>query len=352
LLFEDGQRGIHKIDVRTAREILCQRGVRLVFLNACETGRGGTTDFNRGVAPALIAGGVPAVVANQFKVLDQSATEFSQHFYWALANGQTIGTAAREGRIAVNYSIAGENIDWAVPVVYARDPEGRICERREITREMLSAPLISMTARKILRTHHKKVAVWDVNHTLPRLSSTLATMNAAQRWFGFHLVDLSTPFGAWQRYKRSSLQLNANVTAERLRHKPLELGSDILLCVTEYPIMYEYEDEIETDLDVWWPAPDEDVNIVIISSSMPGFPRTGIESSRIVANVVVQGLSGLLARVPCHKRGPKSCPLYTDPERSIKRATARLEFDRACLKELRNTIGDDLSALQALLKVF
>ena len=34
----------------------------------------------------------------------------------------TIGQAAREARIAVNYSLQGEMIDWAVPVVYARDP--------------------------------------------------------------------------------------------------------------------------------------------------------------------------------------------------------------------------------------
>ena len=47
---------------------MCRRGLRLVFLNACETGRGGRVDWNRGVAPALVAAGLPAVVANQYAV--------------------------------------------------------------------------------------------------------------------------------------------------------------------------------------------------------------------------------------------------------------------------------------------
>jgi len=89
------------------QQIVCRRNVRLVFLNACETGQGGKTDFNRGVAPSLVAGGVPAVVGNQFSVLDVSATAFAKHFYWVLAHGRSLGEAAREARISVNYSISG-----------------------------------------------------------------------------------------------------------------------------------------------------------------------------------------------------------------------------------------------------
>jgi CHAT domain len=131
LVFEDEKGAMLNVGTRNACEILCRRGIRLVFLNACETGRGearGTprqkADFNRGIAPALVANGVPAVVANQFSVRDDAATEFSQHFYWSLAQGATFGSAAREARIAVNYSTSHDTIDWAVPVVYARDPEG------------------------------------------------------------------------------------------------------------------------------------------------------------------------------------------------------------------------------------
>jgi CHAT domain-containing protein len=121
LLLVDGRgRGTWVESSRLLR-ILGGRGLRLVVLNACETGRGGRTDFLRGVAPALLAGGIPAVVANQYKVLDSSATAFARHLYWSLARGHALGAAAREARVAVSYAKGGDPMDWAVPVLYARD---------------------------------------------------------------------------------------------------------------------------------------------------------------------------------------------------------------------------------------
>ncbi|HEX7614973.1 MAG TPA: CHAT domain-containing protein [Thermoanaerobaculia bacterium] len=109
------------VDTDRVLRLFSGRGLKLVFLNACETGRGGRTDFLRGVAPALLAGGVPAVLANQYKVLDSSATAFARHLYWGLAKGRTLGAAAREARVAVSYAKGAEPMDWAVPVLYARD---------------------------------------------------------------------------------------------------------------------------------------------------------------------------------------------------------------------------------------
>jgi hypothetical protein len=109
------------VDTDRVLRLLAGRGLKLVVLNACETGRGGRTDFLRGVAPALLAGGVPAVLANQYKVLDSSATAFARHLYWALAKGHNLGEAAREARVAVSYAKGAEPMDWAVPVLYARD---------------------------------------------------------------------------------------------------------------------------------------------------------------------------------------------------------------------------------------
>jgi CHAT domain len=109
------------MDTDRVLRLFSGRGLKLVFLNACETGRGGRTDFLRGIAPALLAGGVPAVLANQYKVLDSSATAFARHLYWGLARGHTLGAAAREARVAVSYAKGAEPMDWAVPVLYARD---------------------------------------------------------------------------------------------------------------------------------------------------------------------------------------------------------------------------------------
>ncbi len=109
------------VDTDRVLRLLAGRALKLVVLNACETARGGRTDFLRGVAPALAAGGIPAVLANQYKVLDSSATAFARHLYWALAKGHSLGVAAREARIAVSYAKGAEPMDWAVPVLYARD---------------------------------------------------------------------------------------------------------------------------------------------------------------------------------------------------------------------------------------
>jgi hypothetical protein len=122
------------VDTDRVLRLFSGRGLKLVFLNACETGRGGRTDFLRGVAPALLAGGVPAVLANQYKVLDSSATAFARHLYWGLAKGHTLGAAAREARIAVSYAKGAEPMDWAVPVLYARDTSFVFCGVRGVRR--------------------------------------------------------------------------------------------------------------------------------------------------------------------------------------------------------------------------
>ncbi|MGE5717910.1 MAG: CHAT domain-containing protein, partial [Acidobacteriota bacterium] len=115
------------VDTDRVLRLLAGRALKLVVLNACETGRGGRTDFLRGVAPALLAGGIPAVLANQYKVLDASATAFARHLYWALAKGHSLGAAAREARVAVSYAKGAEPMDWAVPVLYARDTSLVFC---------------------------------------------------------------------------------------------------------------------------------------------------------------------------------------------------------------------------------
>ena len=84
---------------RALREIFCKRGLSLVFLNACESGRGGRADFNKGVAQSLVAHGLPALVANQYSVLDSSATSFAQHFY-CVAGAGAVGRRSRRARRA------------------------------------------------------------------------------------------------------------------------------------------------------------------------------------------------------------------------------------------------------------
>ena len=196
LIFEDDRGGAFPLGERSVREIFCQRGLSLVFLNACQSGAGGRADFNKGIAQALVSHGLPALVANQYSVLDSSATSFAQHFYWSLAQGMTLGQSAREARIAVNYSMNGELIDWAVPVLYARDANRTLCARPAMPTPVPTTT-IQRSSRRATTGRPVRVAVWDIDDVFPSLDRTLERMNAAQKVYGFELVDMSVPLDVW-----------------------------------------------------------------------------------------------------------------------------------------------------------
>jgi CHAT domain len=104
------------------------RSLGVVVLNACNTARAqnqeGGSPF-RGVATALVLGGVPAVVAMQRPISDRAAIGFSTAFYRHLANGDSIDIALTEGRQAI-HSARPEAFEWATPVLFLRLPEGNV----------------------------------------------------------------------------------------------------------------------------------------------------------------------------------------------------------------------------------
>ncbi|HYN22025.1 MAG TPA: CHAT domain-containing protein, partial [Thermoanaerobaculia bacterium] len=104
------------------------RSLGVVVLNACNTARSrhqrGASPF-RGVATALVLGGVPAVVAMQRPISDLAAIGFSAAFYRNLARGDSIDEALTEGRQAI-HSARPEDFEWATPVLFLRMPEGNV----------------------------------------------------------------------------------------------------------------------------------------------------------------------------------------------------------------------------------
>ena len=98
-------------------------GVRLALLGGCETGRRDGVSVWSGIAPALVEAEIPALVANQYKILDKTAIAFSRHFYQALVGGLPIERAVSAGRIAA-YNADKDGRDWGVPVLYLRAVDG------------------------------------------------------------------------------------------------------------------------------------------------------------------------------------------------------------------------------------
>jgi len=130
LVLQDEHGGRFDLDERNLREMFEGRGLRVAFLNACDTGRGTGTGSEPysigGTAQSLFSRGIQVVVANQLKVRDAAAADFASQFYRYLAHGLSIVEATREARIAASYAARRESIDWAIPVVYARNAGGAL----------------------------------------------------------------------------------------------------------------------------------------------------------------------------------------------------------------------------------
>ena len=100
--------------------------MRLVVLNACQTAQTSASDVSMGVAPGLVKIGVPAVVAMQFKIPDESAIEFSKEFYTTLAETFQVDRAVSEARRKMFINLEAGRIDWGIPVLFIRKDDGII----------------------------------------------------------------------------------------------------------------------------------------------------------------------------------------------------------------------------------
>lgn len=104
---------------------LMGKGVQLVVLGACQTGRTDRENVWSGVVAALMEVGIPAAVAMQFKIRNDNARDFTQSFYQTLAGGHLLDQAISAGRMAIfnrfhaNPDDPGWQ-DWGAPVVYLR----------------------------------------------------------------------------------------------------------------------------------------------------------------------------------------------------------------------------------------
>lgn len=350
LVFEDDHGNELQLGERSVREIFCQRGVKLVFLNSCQSGSGGRTDFNKGVAQSLVAHGLPALVANQYSVLDSSATQFAQHFYWSLAQGVSIGQAAREARIAVNYSLQGESIDWAVPVVYARDPAMVITQ--------VSAA-VAAKASKAIKVGEKssqdrrafRVAVWDIDNVFPALEHTLDRLNGAQKHFGFALANLSAPVDAWDLENRAedgTPYLWAERLAERLGRVPMSLQVNALACITRHWL----RDNDWLNVYAWWPERGGPPVLIFSFAGFEELQAEGLETDRALTHLLVSALTGFLSGFDAHDHGAKTCPMWRNEARDQKFLVNQQRFDSSCRVKLLASIPKELPALEALLKTF
>jgi hypothetical protein len=125
LAFEDSSGDLEWASALELGILLNRSSVRLIVLDACQSGALQTAPF-RSMAPALIRAQIPAVIAMQFKVPDEAARVFAGEFYRTLAEGFPIDACVTEGRKAVMGAVGLGRPDWGIPIVYTRAADGKL----------------------------------------------------------------------------------------------------------------------------------------------------------------------------------------------------------------------------------
>lgn len=122
-------------------------GTRLALLGACHSGRRNERYPWDGIAGALAAAEIPAIISMQYEVIDTQAIAFSRAFYAALGLGLSLDEAVWSGRVAMLQTTANEdaiNVEWGVPVLYSRLNDGAVFPER-----MAQATASADTFRKV-----------------------------------------------------------------------------------------------------------------------------------------------------------------------------------------------------------
>lgn len=124
LIFEDENgKGVPMAGPSLAYLLQDHPSLRLAVLNACNGARSSLENTFAGTAQALVQHGVPAVIAMQSEVMDETACSFAEKFYRALAAGLPVDACVGEVRRAL---AAERNPEWGTPVLYLRATDGRL----------------------------------------------------------------------------------------------------------------------------------------------------------------------------------------------------------------------------------
>ncbi len=124
LVFEDDNgKGVPMGGPSLAYLLQDHPSLRLAVLNACNGARSSHENAFAGTAQVLVQRGVPAVIAMQSEVMDETACSFAEKFYRGLAAGLPVDTCVGEVRRAL---AAERNPEWGTPVLYLRATDGRL----------------------------------------------------------------------------------------------------------------------------------------------------------------------------------------------------------------------------------
>ena len=109
-------------------ELLDSASIGLVVLNVCRSASTYGTNPLAGLAPCLVASGIPAAVAMAYNISDADSAIFSAGFYGAIARNMPVDAAVAEGRKSICTTSDADQPTWYAPVLFMQNPSGRIVE--------------------------------------------------------------------------------------------------------------------------------------------------------------------------------------------------------------------------------
>jgi hypothetical protein len=174
--------------------------LRLVVLNACDTGQGSAADAFSSTAAALIRREIPAVVAMQFEITDSAAIRFAQTFYQHVAKFRPVDDSVTRARRALRLA-KKDTLEWGTPVLYLRASDGRIFEDTVLPSPQPGQPPNSALTLKVAATpptpaHRELPKPPTPPHAPPRVfrdPKAVLTLRHRER---VHAVTFS-PDGCW-----------------------------------------------------------------------------------------------------------------------------------------------------------
>jgi len=164
VVLEDDNGLSHSVNATQLQHLLRDTAsTRLVVLNACVTSD---------IAMLLGQVGIPAVVAMQYEVLDDSALVFAERFYSLIATGWPVDAAISEARNEIGLNFP-RRADWATPVLYMRSDTGMIFD---VTSGAPGPGLDTLPQQPISRLSYRRLAL-SIQPSLTDLETLHAESN-------------------------------------------------------------------------------------------------------------------------------------------------------------------------------
>ncbi|HXH37402.1 MAG TPA: CHAT domain-containing protein [Thermoanaerobaculia bacterium] len=337
-----------------------QNDTRLVFLNACESGRtSAETDPARSsIAAALVELGVPAVVATQFSIADVSAHHLSSKIYKALAKGAPLIDAMTRGRRAMQFAEESQSFDWGIPVLYASDPSIEV-----FPAAVPATPLVEVAAQTVnvattrtakSRPKKLKVALIDVDAKSGFLPQLVEQANAAQNYYQFQVDYLPLPSGAvltkLGRHRFNPPVLMLERIDQPFKDAPTRLNVDRVSCITACMIGGREKRKMYYDLF----ASSIDSNKYVFAVSATGVREYAAEAAMEFSKAILFLVLAELVRsderwhIDYHPETRACLFDFCDDRHDIVKGLRKSRFDH---KPCRKKITDDrlLTAIDALL---